>query len=58
MAQCDGDRSAAEVGQLMRNAFAMRMHNAFAMRWTTDARKQDYLAALDEYLTASTDVSG
>ena len=48
VAQRDGDLSAAEVGQLMRNAFAMS--------WTTDTRKQDYLAALDEFLAASTGV--
>ena len=48
VAQRDGDLSADEVGQLMRNAFAMS--------WTTDARKQDYLAALDEYVAASTGV--
>ena len=45
VAQRDGDLSAAEVGQLMRNAFSMS--------WTTDARKQAYLAALDDYLAAS-----
>ena len=45
MAQNDGDLTAAEVGQLMRNAFAMS--------WTTDTRKRDYLAALDDYLAAS-----
>ena len=48
VAQRDGDLSAAEVGQLMRNAFAMS--------WTTDTRKQDYLAALDEFLAASAGV--
>ena len=32
------------------------MRNAFAMSWTTDTRKQDYLAALDEFLAASTGV--
>ena len=32
------------------------MRNVFAMSWTTDTRKQDYLAALDEFLAASTGV--
>ena len=48
VAQRDGGLSADEVGQLMRNAFAMS--------WTTDTRKQAYLAALDNYLTASTGI--
>ncbi len=48
VARRDGDLSAEEVGQLMRNAFAMS--------WTTDTRKQAYLAALDDYLTAPTGV--
>ena len=48
VAQRDGDLSAAEVGQLMRNAFSMS--------WTADARKQAYLAALDDYLAASAGV--
>ena len=34
------------------------MHNAFAMSWTTDSRKQAHLAALDNYLAASTGVDG
>ena len=45
VAQHDGGLSAEEVGQLMRNAFAIS--------WTTDTRKQAYLAALDDYLKAS-----
>ena len=48
VAQHDGDLSAQELGQLMRNAFAMS--------WTTDTRKQAHLAALDEYLGASAGV--
>ena len=48
VAQYDGGLSAEEVGQLMRNAFAMS--------WTTDTRRQAYLAALDEYLAAADSV--
>ena len=48
VAQRDGDLSADEVGQLMRNAFAMS--------WTTDTRNKAYLAALDDCLAASTGV--
>ena len=32
------------------------MRNAFAMSWTTDTRKQTYLAALDDCPAASTGV--
>ena len=50
VAQRDGDLSADEVGQLMRNAFAVS--------WTTDTRKQAYLAAFDDYVKASASVDG
>ena len=48
VAQRDGNLSADEIGQLMRNAFAIS--------WTTDTRKRAYLAALDDYLKASAGV--
>ena len=48
VAQRDGNLSADEVGQLMRNAFAIS--------WTTDTHKRAYLAALDDYLKASAGV--
>ena len=32
------------------------MRNAFSMSWTSETRKQAYLAALDDYLAASTGV--
>jgi adenine deaminase len=44
-AQADGDLTAEDVTQLIRNAFSIS--------WTTDAAKASYLQRLDEYATAA-----